>query len=238
VVDGSGFDGPESYQVSVVATDGTAASSTQSFSIDVANAAPTMEITMLDGGLDRIGVVGLPVDLVATFADVGPLDTHTASVDWDDGSPLETFGDVVVASPLAATHVYSTAGERTVSVTVTDDDGDAGTASATIVVHDAAGAMGSVIDRLDGLIATSSGSVTTWLREARDRLDGNNRGLANNGALDLVAADQLRAAVVMLDKALAALEAAKMSGGVDLDEVIQLVTMARQSIVQQLAAAG
>ena len=43
----------------------------------------------LDGGATPT-IVGLPVTVAATFTDPGVADTQSASIDWGDGSPLDT----------------------------------------------------------------------------------------------------------------------------------------------------
>jgi predicted acyltransferase (DUF342 family) len=75
----------------------------------------------------------------ATFNDRGTLDTHTATIDWGDGSPVDT--GIVSEAPfgppgstagangsVAGQHPYvATPGVYTVTVTVVDDDGGVGT---------------------------------------------------------------------------------------------------------------
>src|SRR5690606_5190092 len=70
----------------------------------------------------------------AGFTDAGTLDTHTAEIDWGDGSsgagtvaetpfgpPGSTAG---MSGTVAGSHVYGDSGEHTVTLTVTDDDGE------------------------------------------------------------------------------------------------------------------
>lgn len=72
------------------------------------------------------------VDL-ATFTDPGNLDTHTASIDWGDGTPIE-FGNITILSPgtqgdiggltglVTGSHKYNDSGEFSVTVEVCDND--------------------------------------------------------------------------------------------------------------------
>jgi len=60
----------------------------------------------------------------ATFGDPGTADTHTATIEWGDGSPSEA--GIVTESDgsgtVAGSHVYADNGTYTVEVCVTDDD--------------------------------------------------------------------------------------------------------------------
>ena len=60
----------------------------------------------------------------ATFTDPGTLDTHTATIDWDDGSPLQAVDVLDLAT--GVDHEYGDNGNFNVVVTVTDDDGGIG----------------------------------------------------------------------------------------------------------------
>ena len=55
------------------------------------------------------------------FDDVGTLDTHTVSIDWGDGSPIEMGASS--DRTFDATHTYADNGDYTIAVTVNDDDG-------------------------------------------------------------------------------------------------------------------
>jgi hypothetical protein len=70
---------------------------------------------------------GVPVALTARFTDPGTGDTHTATIDWGDGTvePAATTESVdgKGAALVVGTHAYAEAGLYTVKVTVTDNDG-------------------------------------------------------------------------------------------------------------------
>ena len=75
------------------------------------------------------------VTVHADFSDPGVLDTHTATIDWGDGTTAG--GSVTEANgsgSVAGTHSYAAPGLYTVKVTVTDKDGGAGSSSCQYVV--------------------------------------------------------------------------------------------------------
>lgn len=103
--------------------------------VSVANVAP--EVDAAAGS----GTEGSPVALDVAFADPGVLDTHTARVDWGDGS-VEDAG--AVASPFSAVHTYRNEGSWPIRVTVSDDDGGAGLAAASASVANAPPVVGAL----------------------------------------------------------------------------------------------
>jgi len=71
---------------------------------------------------------------LGTYTDVGVLDTHTATVDWGDGSDPQDLG--TVESGFETGHLYDKPGLYTVILEVEDDDGGTGRTSFTVEVVD------------------------------------------------------------------------------------------------------
>ncbi len=118
------------YEVTVTVTDDDLGAGSDTLVVTVNNVAPTVE-----AGADQMEVYyGEVVSLdPAIFNDLGTLDTHTATIDWGDGtapddgvvaeSPFGPPGSTVGASgTVSGSHVYADNGDYTVTVTVTDDD--------------------------------------------------------------------------------------------------------------------
>ncbi len=118
------------YTVTVTVTDDDGGVGTDTTTVTVNNVAPT-----LDAGPDQEATAAYTVSLApATFNDLGTLDTHTATINWGDGNPLEA--GIVTETPFGppgstagmdgtvdGSHIYPISGEYTVLVTVTDDNG-------------------------------------------------------------------------------------------------------------------
>lgn len=107
-----------------------------STTIEVRNADPAVSITNLSTTQPYPGQV---VTVEGSFTDSGWLDTHTAVVDWGDGETTEATVSELNEAPEAtgafsAQHSYSAMGPFNITVTVTDDDGGAGTASTQVEV--------------------------------------------------------------------------------------------------------
>ena len=115
------------FTVTVTLTDGDGGIGSDTLTVTVDNVAPTV-----DAGLDQTVDEGASVSLdPATFSDPGVSDTHTATIDWGDGT-IEP--GTVGAGVVDGSHVYGTAGTYTVTVTVTDDDGGIGSDTFTVTV--------------------------------------------------------------------------------------------------------
>ncbi|MEO1981146.1 MAG: hypothetical protein ABGZ24_11565, partial [Fuerstiella sp.] len=70
--------------------------------------------------LSVVGVEGSPVTVSQVFADVGLLDSDTATINWGNGNT--TPGTVGGGSDtVTGSHVYADNGEYTVTITVTGD---------------------------------------------------------------------------------------------------------------------
>ncbi len=89
--------------------------------LTVENLPPSVE-----AGEDMTAETGEEVAFSGTFSDPGILDTHIIVWDFGDGETGE--------GTLTPTHVYNTPGSYPVTLTVTDDEGAAGSSSLTVVV--------------------------------------------------------------------------------------------------------
>ena len=131
-------EGPSSATIRVRATDACGLSSIAQTTVSVANAAP--RLTAISGAPAVPVPVNTAVSVSAPFTDAGTLDTHTATWSWDDGTT--TAGAVAESNGSGVTtaaHLYTAAGVYRITVTVTDDDGAAGTTSYEFVnVYDVA----------------------------------------------------------------------------------------------------
>jgi PKD repeat protein len=129
----------DDYAVALtVRDDDLGASGPYTVGVTVANVRPVLVVaeaqTVDEGALLDLSAIGAPP--LALFVDSGVLDSHTATVDWGDGSTIEppviffTNG----AGTLGSTHTYQSDGNYTVTVTVTDDDGGVDTAEILVTV--------------------------------------------------------------------------------------------------------
>jgi hypothetical protein len=98
--------------------------------VEVANVAPTVTIDSVQTGVDG----GENATLNASFSDPGSADTHTAIIDWGDGT-TESVGVDQSTDTLSATHAYADGGSYTVTVTVEDDDGGTDSTEETVNVQ-------------------------------------------------------------------------------------------------------
>ncbi len=120
----------DTYTVSVCVKDDEGAETCDTLKVTVKNVAPTVE-----AGVDVTVDEGETVSLApSTFNDPGTLDSHTATIDWGDGTGKDTA--VVSESPfgppgstsgadgtVSGSHVYGDNDTYTVSVCVKDDEG-------------------------------------------------------------------------------------------------------------------
>jgi hypothetical protein len=218
------LDGPSQVVVTLHATDsGNPGADTAV--IDVTNAEPVATVeritdeTGAEIGVDvPFALVGLRIDMTGSFTDPGVLDTHTASVDWGDGT-LDDLGDVVVT--LSGSHAYPAAREYTIALAVEDDDGGICAATRQIAVVDASAGLSQVADLLRPLSGDRN------VRRALAELEGQAGGRAANGAIDLLGKGNLNAALVKIERAMKYLEAADPS--LDLGRIKSLLALSAKS---------
>ncbi len=133
------------YTITATATDDDTGSDGDTVQTVVKNVAPVITSIASDATFDDKAEEGEPVTVSGTFTDVGTLDTHTAMVDWGDGS---SDAAVIVqgagSGSFTAGHAYAAGGVFTVTVTLIDDDSGA-TTDSTLAVVSGVGVNGGVL---------------------------------------------------------------------------------------------
>jgi large repetitive protein len=127
------------YTVTVAVTDDDGGTDSRTASVVVQNVAPVVTGASVDRTtVAENGVVTLTI----TFTDPGTLDTHTAVVDWGDGSAPDTVAVNSMARSVLAQHRYlhnrPSDAAYTATVTVSDDDGGSAVATTGVVVRNVA----------------------------------------------------------------------------------------------------
>ncbi|MCK4800156.1 PKD domain-containing protein [Candidatus Parcubacteria bacterium] len=127
------------YIVTVNVSDNNGAIGTDTATVTVNNVAPVVEAVTVP-----VEPQSIDTNIIVTsiFSDVGVLDTHTAEIDFGDGTTsIGVVAEVNGSGTVTSNHIYASAGIYTVTVTVLDDDGgkDIVTANKSIVIYDPTG---------------------------------------------------------------------------------------------------
>jgi hypothetical protein len=104
------------FTATLTSDDGTT-STTDSAPITLTNAVPEGSDLTTSGSPTQ---VGRAVSASATFTDAGTHDTHTATIDWGDGT---SSAGTLASGSVSGQHSYSTAGFYAPCLVVVDDDG-------------------------------------------------------------------------------------------------------------------
>jgi PKD repeat protein len=151
------------YTVTIMVLDDDGAYGSDTFEVTVTNVAPT-----IDAGPDRQINEGELITLESsTFNDLGTADTHTASIDWGDGttsdigivteSPFGPPGSTLGADgTITGDHVYADNGIYTVLLTIYDDDSDFATDTILVTVNNVAPTITTIMDT-----TSTEGSIVT-----------------------------------------------------------------------------
>ena len=146
------FDDNGTYTVAVRVTDDSGETDIASATVTVSNAAP-----VVDAGTDLQVTEGDAVTLAeASFTDAGSADTHTATVDWGDGTLASATVNQATGT-LSAGHSYPDDGTFVVTVCVTDDEGGEGCNARTVTVENASPFVGNAVSAIDFRSWTAEG---------------------------------------------------------------------------------
>jgi RHS repeat-associated protein len=113
----------DKYTINLTLTDDDAGVGTGATTVAVNNAVPV--ITHLVGSASDIGDATERelVSITGAFADVGKLDTHTATIDWGDGTISKAgITEKDGSGLLSGSHKYGSVGIYEVKVNLSDDD--------------------------------------------------------------------------------------------------------------------
>ncbi len=123
------------YTVSLTVIDTHGAADTKTTTANIANVAPT--VGPITAPTDPQSV-DTTISISSPYTDPGILDTHTATIDWNDGST--TAGIVTETGgfgSVTGSHAYNTPGIYQITLTITDKDGGVGTAvSQYVIIYD------------------------------------------------------------------------------------------------------
>jgi len=133
------------FQVSVIVTDPYGAADTATTTVTVMNAAPSVS-AIAGGSL----LQGETYAATGSFSDAGA-DSWTATVDYGDGSGAQPLA--LDGTGFSLSHTYAAAGEYTVTVTVTDDDGGASNVTAVVMVTTPAQALSGLSSQVNALVS-------------------------------------------------------------------------------------
>ncbi len=183
----------DTYAVALtVRDDDLGATGPYNVDVTVSNVRPVLVVAadqmVGEGALLDLSAVGAPP--LALFVDDGVLDTHSATVDWGDGSPSES--PTLFVGPgsgaLGATHSYQDNGVYMVTVTVTDDDGGSDTQSFEVTVGNVAP---TAVLTNDGPVDEGSTATVSFSGQFDPSSDDTTAGfryaydLDNNGTFDV-----------------------------------------------------
>ncbi len=120
--------GSDTYAITTTLADDDSGSDTATGSVIVNNVAPVIR-NLVSSALD-VGDAreGQPVTISGAFTDIGTLDTHTATIDWGDGTTSEAvITESNGSGSLSGSHKYTSGGIYDVKVNLSDDDGGTAT---------------------------------------------------------------------------------------------------------------
>jgi PKD repeat protein len=141
-------DGPaESQIVTISADDGNGGGAEATFALTVDNVAPT--IVSITAPTEPVNINDQPISISASFSDPGGAYDEPYSCFIDFGDDKGSHPGSVSGTSCERPYTYSEAGVYTIEVTVTDKDGDSGSAESGFVI---------VYDRLAGFV-TGSGTI-------------------------------------------------------------------------------
>ena len=126
------------YSIVVTVTDDSplADSDTAMTLITVNNVDPSITSFISSAPFSNPAATFQSILFTGAFTDTGSLDTHSATIDWGDGSPAQAVAITPTAGggTISKSHTFAGGGVFTVTLTITDDDTGIGTLTTQAVV--------------------------------------------------------------------------------------------------------
>jgi hypothetical protein len=124
--------GSGSFTIGLSLDDGAGGIDTDSTSVTVNNQAPQLsDVAPVPSTI----TVGQSTTLSGSISDASANDSFTVVINWGDGTTNTTLNRSAGSTSFSANHQYSTVGSKSVSVTLTDDDGGSTTGGTTVTVE-------------------------------------------------------------------------------------------------------
>jgi hypothetical protein len=172
-----------------------------------------------------VALYGMRIDLHAAFSGATPLDTHTAIIDWGDGSfGPGTVDESAGNGTVRASHTWTVPGFYTVRVSVTDDDATTDSRQLTINVKDGASAVCQASWFELSMMTDGSLDGQTWYAARRmlGRLWGELDDRPGAGACNLIVQGNGMAALEAIGDAVGMIEALIAAGQLNASQVGEL----------------
>ncbi len=155
-----------SFAVTLTAVDDGGSGASVTATITGTNVDPKATLSWTYSGLVLLPLT--PITFDGGFTDVGALDTHTATLDYGDRSPLDTteYG----ASGQGGnpdTYGYAAPGTYTVTYTVTDDDGGSASVTVKVTVQTPAVALGAIANYISTMSSLNQGEKNGLMAKYR-----------------------------------------------------------------------
>ncbi|MGV0028927.1 hypothetical protein [Phormidesmis priestleyi] len=133
------------FPITVTVTDDDTGFAQASTAIQVNNVNPVITSFTSNANFADRARINKPVNINATFTDIGTLDTHRAFVNWGDGTPTQEVSSILQSKgygTVQGNHIYAKGGAFTMKLTLSDDDTGEDTESTRAIIIGNSGGPG------------------------------------------------------------------------------------------------